>query len=82
VDADGYECELIGAAAGPQAKVPQEYAIYTVSRHLDRTTKIAATFPEFVTNFCMGYGLLEYTGLGKTDDDPFDYDRRDYSPRW
>ena len=78
MDADGYECELIGAAAGPQAKVPQEYAIYTVSRHMDKTTKLADTFPEFITDFCMGDGLLEYTELGKGDE-PFEYDRNDYS---
>jgi hypothetical protein len=59
-------------------KHPEEYAIYTVSRHMDKTTKLADTFPEFITDFCMGDGLLEYTELGKGDE-PFEYDRNDYS---
>jgi len=60
-------------------KYPQEYAIYSVSKFMDRTTNLAGTFPEFITDFCMGDGLLKYTGLGR--DEPFDYDRKDYSPR-
>ena len=61
-------------------KQPEEYAIYTVSRFMDRTTKLADTFPEFITEFCTGGGLLEYTGLG-VGDESFDHDRFDYSPR-
>lgn len=62
-------------------KQPEEYAVYTVSRFMDRTTKVADTFSEFITEFCMGDGLLEYTGLGKGDE-PFEYDRYDYTPRF
>jgi hypothetical protein len=62
-------------------KQPEEYAIYTVARHMDRTTKLADTFPEFITDFCMGEGLLEYTGLG-SEAEPFEHDRYDYSPRY
>jgi hypothetical protein len=61
-------------------KQPEEYAIYTVSRLLDRTTKIADTFPEFVADFCTGDGLLSYAGLGR-EGEPFEYDRYDYAPR-
>jgi hypothetical protein len=60
-------------------KNPEEYAIYSVERFMDGTTKLAETFPEFVSDFCMGDGLLNYTGLGKGDQ-PFDYDRFDYTP--
>ena len=39
---------------------------------------VADTFPEFVTDFCMGEGLLKYAGLG---DELFKYVRNDYSSR-
>ena len=56
----------------------EEYAIYSVSRHMDRTTRLANTFPEFVNDFCMGQRLLDYTGLGK--DEPFDDVRDEFRP--
>jgi hypothetical protein len=63
---------------GKDADRPEEYAIYSVSRHMDQTTKLADTFPDFISDFCMGQGLLDYTGLGK--DKPFKDPRDEFRP--
>lgn len=56
-----------------------EYAIYSVSRSMDTTVKLAESFPEFIVEYCMGDGLLR---LFDDRNDPFDEVRNDFSPRY
>ena len=55
------------AAYSGRDKERVEYAVYTVNKFRTRTVRLASTFPEFVTGFCMGRGLPAYTGHDEID---------------